>query len=245
VIEDAEVRALEHVGDRTWPTMERYWFDGWLLRASAGVTRRSNSVTPLEPSSIDLAEKIAFVERWFAQRSLPPIVRSLPIDEAGLPKLLVARGYRHDPGAYVMTRRIGELTGRPRATVVAVPDEAWMAALSDFGDDRGNPVVMRRMLSRLGTAAYASILEDGDPVAIGMAAVDGNTVALYNMNVAPTRRRLGLGAALLDSLLGWGVSQGAVQAMLQVQPANTGGIAFYQSADFEHRYTYSYWQAPD
>jgi GNAT superfamily N-acetyltransferase len=211
-----------------------------LLRASAGVTRRSNSVTPLEPSTIDLAEKVDFIEAWFDERGLPAIVRSLPTDEPGLAGLLTERGYETDAGAHVMTRTAGEPSHGAGVTIDPLPSEGWLQALSRFGDDRGSPAAMRRLLEVLGPAAYATITESGASLAIGMGAVDGDTVAIYNMNVDPARRRRGLGGAILDALVAWGISQGAATAMLQVHPANEGGLAFYRQAGFQHRYTYWY-----
>ncbi len=235
-----EIRTLEHVADRTWPTLERWWYDGWVLRASEGVTRRSNSMTALEPSTIDVAEKLDVVEGWFAARDLPTIVRTLPTDPDDLHQILDTRGYDRVPGAHTMTRPVGDATADPDVDITPTPDDRWLEGLSAFGDDRGRPDVMRAMLAEQPGAAYA-VLEDR---AIGMAAVHDGIVAVFNMAVAPDQRRRGLGTRVLDGLLAWGASQGAVQAMLQVHPANTGAIAFYEDAGFTNRYDYGYRNAP-
>ena len=240
----AAITALEHVGDRTWPTLERSWYDGWLLRASEGVTGRSNSATALYPSTIDVAEKMDVVEQWFEARDLPTIVRTLPITEPALADELVDRGYRHEDGAHVMTRDIGDAAAATSADVTSRPEAVWLQALSTFRDDRGEPEVMRRMLLQLESAVYVSVSEGAEPVAIGMGASEGDTIALFNMNVAPSERRRGLGTTVLNTLLGWGRSHGASRAMLQVHTANKAAIAFYESAGFDHRYTYVYWVAP-
>ncbi len=191
-----------------------------------------------------LEEKLDFIESWFAERGLPAIVRSLPTDEPDLAAVLDERGYTTDAGAHVMTRPIGDVASHGAVVVEPHPDDRWLAALTEFGDDRGKPALMRRLLWALGPAAYAVIVEHEEPVAIGMAAVEGDTVAVYNMSVAPTARRRGLGTAVLDALVAWGASQGASTAMLQVHPSNDGGVAFYGQAGFRHRYDYRYRLAP-
>lgn len=237
---------LERLGDLTWPALERLDYDGWLLRFGGGVTRRSNSATPLHSSSLPLGEKVEAVEAMFAVRRLPPTYRITPLAEAPLTGLLARRGYEHDLGAHVMTRPIGERLD-PGAVSVRIdsrPTPAWMRALSDFGDDRGSGEAMAALLSLVECGAYATVEEAGETAAIGMATVADRCVGIFNMNTRPEYRRRGLGRVVLRSLLAWGGQRGASLALLQVHPASSAAIALYRSEGFAVRYSYSYLSAP-
>lgn len=231
---------LERLGDLTWPALERIEFDAWLVRFGGGVTRRSNSVTPLGRSSRPLAEKIAVVEGMFAERGLPPIFRMTPLAEPPLAELLEARGYERDLGARVMTRTVDDATiPDPRVRCVPEPDVAWMQALSGFGDDRGDRSGMAALLARVDRGTYASIADDG-VVAIGMATAANGCVGIFNMNTRPDRRNRGLGRAILRTLLAWGRTEGADLSLLQVHPTSRAAIALYHAEGFEDRYAYTY-----
>jgi len=68
-------RRLEELTLNTSPAVHQSFYDGWVLRASGTDTRRANSVTSLQPSTLPLEEKIAFSEAWYRTHGQPAIFR--------------------------------------------------------------------------------------------------------------------------------------------------------------------------
>jgi hypothetical protein len=64
-------RHFEELTLNAWPPLQTLLYDGWLLGFSGGYTRRANSVQPLYPSTLPLAEKIAECEATYAARCIP------------------------------------------------------------------------------------------------------------------------------------------------------------------------------
>lgn len=62
---------------------------------------------------------------------------------------------------------------------------------------------------------------------------EGATAHVVSMWVDPARRGAGLGAALLDAVLGWARAEGADQARLWVVDGNAAALALYRSFGFE------------
>ncbi|MFF1796826.1 GNAT family N-acetyltransferase, partial [Kitasatospora sp. NPDC058263] len=62
---------LQRIAARGWPAVEQEPLGGWTLRASAGFTRRANSVQTLGDPGLPLDEALATVRRWYAARGLP------------------------------------------------------------------------------------------------------------------------------------------------------------------------------
>jgi len=70
-----EQLCLERLALSAWPALEDVDYDGWRLRAAQGYTGRANAVTPLTHGGLPVAEKIAYVEAWYAARQL----HSMPV----------------------------------------------------------------------------------------------------------------------------------------------------------------------
>jgi len=232
----AEILELEMLADRAWPALERRWLDGWLLRASEGLSRRSNSATPIEHSREPILEKVATVERWFAERGLPAMFRLTPLADRGLDDVLYARGYDLDLGADVMVRKIGAEPDDGVVRLERTPSAEWLGCLPT---SRGTET-MRRMLETVEDAVYASVVEEGRLISVGMGVVDSGWLAVFNMQTVRGRRRRGFGRTILDGLLRWAAGRGIENAMLQVHPAAMGAVSLYRSAGFEKRYDYRY-----
>ena len=91
------IRSIEELSMNAWPALQTLHYDGWVVRFSAGYTRRGNSVYPLYPSRIDLDEKIQTCESLYRARNLPVVFKltgaSTPED---LDACLDVHGYRVD-----------------------------------------------------------------------------------------------------------------------------------------------------
>jgi hypothetical protein len=67
----ASYEELARIAARAWQPVEREPLGAWELRASAGFTRRANSVLPLGDPGLPLDEALGAVRRWYAARGLP------------------------------------------------------------------------------------------------------------------------------------------------------------------------------
>ena len=71
----ATTRRLEELTLNTSPAIHQSLYDGWLLRASGTDTRRANSATVMQLSTLPLEEKIAYVEAWYRRHGQSAIFR--------------------------------------------------------------------------------------------------------------------------------------------------------------------------
>lgn len=236
------IRRLEEVGLATWPALEAERLDGWDLRAAAGVTRRSNSVSPLWPSSLPLDDKVSRCEQWYALRGLPASFRMTELAEPGLEPELVRRRYVRDPVVDVMVGPVAAFAPHSDIRLDNEPGGDWFARFMERRFDSGTPPdVVREMLRRrTDPTVFASVRDADDMVAMGIAAVHDAHVAVYAMHTIPDRRGEGLGSRLLRALTGWGAEQGARAAFLQVHSSTPRARTMYEQAGFRTRYRYWY-----
>ena len=86
-------RLLEELTLNAWPPLETLLYDGWILGFSNGYTRRANSIHPLNPSTLELSQKIDTCESLYAARGQATVFKltSSPFD-AELDATLEKRG---------------------------------------------------------------------------------------------------------------------------------------------------------
>ena len=229
-------REIEPSVYRSWKARECVEYDGWQLRYADGFSRRGNSVFPAEQSTLPLIEKLDWCRSWYRERALELVIRQTPATEAGLDDVLETSGFSREGNTDVM---VAELGGRSAAlSVDRQPSLGWWnttAAL--WGFDLATPTGWSAIINRIDLpAGFVSV----DGVAAGMAIVDGPWMGLFEIIVAPDRRRQGLGNAVSNALLSWGSGLGAQRAYLQVVEDNRAAIEFYRRLGFEQAYTYWY-----
>ncbi|MCP3994171.1 MAG: GNAT family N-acetyltransferase [bacterium] len=229
-------REIEPCVYRSWKARECANYDGWQLRYADGFSRRGNSVFPAEQSTISLAEKIDWCRTWYRKRALDLVVRQTPATESGLDDVLSAEGFTREGDTHVMVGEIGDRSAE--FSVDGQPSLGWWnttAAL--WGFDLASPTGWSAIINRIDLpAGFVSI----DGAGAGLAIVDGPWMGLFEIIVAPDRRRQRLGNAISNSLLDWGRGAGARRAYLQVVGSNLAAAEFYRGLGFEQAYTYWY-----
>jgi len=123
-------RELEELALTTWPALQQWLYDGWVVRFADGHTRRANSVTPLYPARHDPAAKLAQCEQWYAAANLPTVFRlNRHTAPAAIDRLLDARGYRLVDPSLTLHRRLDEWTlpGDLRGTLRSETLPDWLA----------------------------------------------------------------------------------------------------------------------
>lgn len=237
-------RALEELALTTWPALQQWLYDGWVVRFAGGYTRRANSVTPLYSSRQEPAAKIAQCERWYAAANLPTVFRlNEHTAPAALDRLLDARGYQHADRSLTLHRRLdtwampGELSGSLRSEQLA----DWLPLYCQLsGKALDQQQAHMALLQATPAPRIFAALWDGDQaVACAVGVLSAQALSVVDVVTAPQHRQRGYGTSLLAQLFAWAQRAGASDAALQVQGDNAAARSLYTRLGFHE--VYSYW----
>lgn len=241
------VRRIEQAALWAWPPKELRHLDGWLLRASGGLIRRTNSVQPLAFEGA-LEPALAEVVRWYESRGIQPCFQ---IAETAQPPELDAAleraGWRVLTPSLVLTAplpasgAVAGLAAGPGVELLHRPRQAVMNALCEphwRDSQRRERMEILARIRRPHRFALASV--DGEPAAAGLVVVEEDLAGVFAMRTQARFQGRGLGRAVLGRLLDWAAGQGAAQAYLQVESDNRPGLALYRGLGFETAYRYHY-----
>jgi N-acetylglutamate synthase len=246
----AQARFLDELALRDWPAFESADIDGWLARAAAGVTRRSNSVwTHGSLESGVVAAKLDEAEAFYRDRELPPAFYVSPGSKPGnIDALLAERGYAEEGATLVHTGRLEKMVGRAGETedvsleLVEEPDDGWLdahfrCARRSGTDAQNRAEIMRRIEA---PAAFASAVIGSEVIAVANGVLERGWLGIYNVVTDPQFRRRGASRALMRLLAEWAIGQGAEHVHLGVEADNPGAIALYRGLGMESAYEYHY-----
>lgn len=120
----------------------------------------------------------------------------------------------------------------------AAPSRDWIAArVGPEGDPPTEALLARLTLP----AAFATVRRDDKVAALGYVAFDSGFAIVESIRTMPTHQRQGLGMICMTALLAAAQQAGAHTACLQVDAANTAGLALYAKLGFDqHLYDYHY-----
>jgi ribosomal protein S18 acetylase RimI-like enzyme len=88
---------------------------------------------------------------------------------------------------------------------------------------------------------FAVVEIDGEPVAIGGTAVEGDWAGVFGMRTLAQHRRKGLARDILGALFATARAAGATRGYLQVEADNTPAVTLYEGFGFREAYRYRYW----
>ncbi len=241
----AEVRRLEEVAALGWPAPDTARLGGWLLRAAQGWTGRANSVLPLGAPDRPVPDAISAVQRWYAERGLPPRFQlPLPLCEA-LDATLDGCGWRaYNPtlvrvAAVAAVAHFGADPGLPAVTLAARPTPEWLAAYHYRGGG-GLPAVAVQVMTAAAEPVFASVSIDGTVAGIARAVLDEGWCGVTAVETVEAFRRRGIGRHLMLAVALWAAGRGAERSYLQVAQENVAAQAMYDRLGFtvSHRYHY-------
>lgn len=243
----AHLLHIEEAALNAWPALKQVLYDGWVLRFSAGYTKRANSANPVYASTLPLEQKIAECEARYSAQHLPPIFRlTSRAAPPELDTLLEQRGYTVVEPTLVLHRPLDGFQPPalpPDCAVTALPLDNWLAVYCDLqGAALGDHAIHCRMLQQIMGRCFFAVLRVADvPVACGLAVVEGHLGGVFDVVTAPMWRNQGYGSLLLGALLGWMQNAGAQWAYLSVVRANTPARHVYEAKwAFTEAYHYHY-----
>jgi GNAT superfamily N-acetyltransferase len=238
------IRGIETAASRAWPTIERQPLGGWVLRCGRAGSRRLNSVQTLAYGDAELGEAIATAERWYRARLTAPCFQLTDAAQpAALDALLEERGYALLTPTSVMlaTEWPEEIREDDRIQLLPEADGSVLDAICDrsWSEDKKRERIdlFARIESR---HCFALIVEDGEPIAGGLCAVDGKLAGLFTMRTQPPHRGRGLASAIARRLMTWAYAQGARESYLQVEDDNAPALHLYRQLGFVRVYGYHY-----
>ena len=240
-----QISLNEEYSLNAWPALQTVFYDGWVLRFARGYTRRANSINPLYPSSLPTRQKIEACEKIYLGQGLDVTFKLTPASQPeGLDALLDERGYQREADTSVQTLDLAGWTPGPAPEVSLAPaaSDEWLAAFWRMSATRPeHQATHRQMLqSIIPDTCYASLDVDGQAAAVGLAVLQDGWIGFFDIVTDPARRRQGQATRVKRSLLGWGKSQGAHTAYLQVVLKNQPALNLYANLGFHEAYAYWY-----
>ncbi|HTO29003.1 MAG TPA: GNAT family N-acetyltransferase [Devosia sp.] len=237
------VEAFERAGLEAWPGIEVKWDGSWVRRAAGGYTKRANSVQCFDPDDGDEADlRVISASTWMVMRGIKPVFRITPLAAPEMIETLDEAGWQTIDHSHLFAMELGEQQADPEAKLFPVLDPIFLAVqqrLQGYGDT--TLAGMRNVLAAFVVPSTGIVVyRDGEPVASGLMAVADGIVVTGNVITDPSRRRQGLGAAMMHTGLAWARTQGATVAALNVQADNPAGQALYTSLGYSYQYDYTY-----
>lgn len=239
---------------RGWPALDSVEVDGWIVRRSAGVTQRANSVLPAGRPR-DTADALRRAESLYGDHGLEPVFQiGAAARPDGLDALLAAAGYERRSPTLALVADIRTVLGRlPRRELdraadlrtAEAPGDDWMDlwwSVDGRGGAEARSVAYRIMTG--GPARYATATDERGPAAVGRLAIVDRWAGIYCVAVRPDARRRGLATAVLRCLLERATELGPRHTWLQVLAGNAPARRLYAKAGFVTAARYHYRTRP-
>ena len=237
---------IEQLALNAWPGLNTYLHAGMVVRWANGYTKRANSATVLFDASWT-AEKQSWVEAFYAKRAQRPIFRLLSFTRPeNFDLQLEAAGYEQLDLTAVMVLDLqkSSLTEEGSDRCKTIQLNEWLEIFhrldrSKLGNEK--KMLHHALLENIPGQLCPMVLYVGqEPAACGLGVLDGNAIGLFDIVTAETHRRQGYGKSLMQSILNWGIENGAAAGYLQVIKKNQPAIALYQKLGFTELYNYWY-----
>lgn len=246
------VEDMQRIANAGWPAREVEEMGDWLLRAHGGITGRANSVMAIGDPGLPLDEALSRIKAWYAERALPPLVQ-LP-EQSALNSELEDRGWHQLHVTIVQTASLAATLAllseradqsRLHTAVATEPDVTWLSLMHDL--DENDPEAHVEILSGPPLVGFATTFDGSrhqEAVGIGRVSIEGQWAGITSVDVAPERRRQGIGSIVMRALLEWAQDHGARAAYLQVRAKNEPALALYRQLGFVPHHPYCY-RAPN
>jgi N-acetylglutamate synthase len=239
------IRRFEEISNNAWPALQTLQYDGWILRFANGVTKRSNSVNPLYPSTIDPDKKISYCEHLYASRNIPVCFKvTAGTEPPDLDHKLASRGYSILSNISFQTMTISKIPPEPihEVNIDVELKPHWIdefIRMNEF-DAARKTTYMSIMNQVYLPKCMISLVRNNQTIGVGLGVVEGNFIGLFDIVVDKAYRNTGLGYLIVENILRWGRKQGADTAYLQVLTNNFPAIRLYDKLGFKEAYQYWY-----
>lgn len=246
----ADVRRIEAVSFRSFPSATTHYDGTWAIRLTAGhPAKRLNSVTPLDPSDhSDLERRVELAQLRFDGFGRPLVFRLSPLAPPELAALLDAKGWESFQESLVMAMPLDREVLASAVDHLPLKDTGrWVdATLALSGAEANRKPGMVEVLSAIKAETGLFLTEDasGEPLSAVRCVCENDLAGIFELETNRVRRREGHGRAILASALKWACARRAQTAWLQVEASNVAALSLYRDFGFVELYRYVYRQAP-
>ena len=220
-------------------------FDGWIIRASGGPTRRTNSTQPTAQRTRDVGGLIETAERVYGAFGRSALFK-IPTIADEIDSELASRGYREEGESKVLLASLDEARGEssPAETVSGRASEEWLAAWATIAGPASVDATDALRASTAGIVlpkAFGCRKVDGQPVSIAYGVVHRGLMVVEAVATHDNHQGRGYASQVVGGLMEWGRASGAYHACLSVLAANAPALALYRSLGFDRElYRYHY-----
>jgi N-acetylglutamate synthase len=225
-----------------WPALREVLLDGWVLRFSAGLTRRANSANPLRPV---LHVDVRACEALYRRLGLPTIFRVLSLTDPLVDQRLAEAGYTREGESCVLYGPIEDVEAvrDPDVKLLEEATQEWFAAMAVLQNHSSEQAtIYRRIVGQVAIpAAFAALSDEGGIVALAYGALHNGLLCYESVITDRLRRRRGWGRRIIKALAAWARDQGAVGVCLEVEAHNAPARALYDAVGLKtelYRYHY-------
>ncbi len=242
---------IEETCFNAFPSLKQVLLQNWLLRFSAGLSRRANSVNPLGPECAGIAAAIAAAEALYRAQGLPTIFRVPSVVDAALDRELAARSYTSEGESCVLygaidALELGAAGADPAVRLLPSPEAEWLRAMARLqGHTAAQRAIYRRIVGAIAIPArFALLMVDGAPAALAYGAIHDGLLCYESVITDPGQRRQGLARRVIAGLAHWARDSGAGGACLQVEARNAPARSLYAGFGLSEAYRYHYRREP-
>jgi GNAT superfamily N-acetyltransferase len=243
---------IEDAGLNASAPPQQRWVDGWIVRYSPGKAQRARCINAVAEGRSSLSEKLASCQALYRTAGLRPLFRITPFSQPpSLDDWLAQRGYQRFGDTHVMVcsqlPRQVDVVAPADLSVEAVSAEAYAHIVGEFrGTALAGRLAHAERLKHSPVPYRGLVLRgaDGQVLAGGQSALEGDLVGLYDVFTAPQSRGQGLSRWLCAQLLAQAREQGARIGYLQVDVGNQPARAVYHRLGFIDAYHYHYRALP-
>lgn len=240
------IKLYEDLSINTWPSLNDYQYDGWLLRTSSGFTKRTNSVNCLSNSCINLNTKIKFCEDFYNSLDIIPTFKILNERnflelDTKLESLLYSK--LDETSVRILDLKDYKCVSCSNIETTFSFTDKWITEYkksANINDDK-NSLLLSKMLNKIiFKTIYASYIIDGETIGIGYAVIDNGYIGLFHIYVFKKYRGKGYGTEIINTLINKGMEFGGTHSYLQVLTSNNIATNLYMKLGFKEVYKYWY-----
>ena len=229
-----------------WPALREVLLGGWLLRFSAGLTRRANSANALTGAAKAHPDEI---EPLYHRLRQPAIFRVLSLLDHSVDKELERLGYTSEGESCVLYGSLDNVKAAADSgvTLLSQPSREWFAAMAALqGHSSEQARTYRSIVGRLAIPArFAIASSEGETVAAAYGALHRGLLCFESVITGGRRRRQGYGRRIVMALTAWAKEEGAGGACLEVEAANLPARTLYDAVGLSRElYRYHYRREP-
>ena len=245
----AQVRRLEAVSFRSFPSTSTHYDGTWAIRLTAGhPAKRLNSVNPLDPSDHAYIDaRLELAKRKFESFGRELVFRQSPLAPPELEDILDDRGWTRFDESIVMMLNLDRIDLTDYVDHVPMKDIGyWVDSFIHLSaESKSTKPGLFEVIQSIQPTCGLFVKNVGeDHVAAVRCVHDNDLVGLFDLVTGEEFKRQGHAKALMGSALKWAKNSGARYAWLQVVAENTAAFKLYKSFGFEELYRYSYRMAP-